>query len=123
MASHDTAGTAGHSLRTALDLAGITYRIDSCRGVLSTLDIPDDTGNVFIISLPDSTEIRITDEDGSTVYGAEEHRGWKVLRYIRPEDDIHTCTVYDSDNTDVDTDSRTAVSAIVEFVASLTPDR
>ncbi|MGW6457482.1 hypothetical protein ACWF94_16450 [Streptomyces sp. NPDC055078] len=87
------------------------------------IDIPDTQGNVLIVPLPDSTEFRITDEDGSTAYAPEDHRGWKVLHYTQPGDDIHTSAVYDIDSTDVENDSLAAVAAITPFAASLAPGR
>ncbi|MFH8260543.1 hypothetical protein [Streptomyces roseolus] len=118
MTTPDTTGTAGHHLRTALDQAGLTYRIDPWPGALARIIATGEPGNVFIIPAPDGTEIRITDDEGITAYEPDEHRGWVALHYKQAGDDIANAEVYRSTNTDVDADSTLAAEAITAFLAN-----
>ncbi|MFD7956048.1 hypothetical protein ACFV4X_21445 [Streptomyces ardesiacus] len=118
MTTPDTTGTAGHHLRTALDRAGLTYRIDPWPGALASIIVTGEPGNVFIIPAPDGTEVRITDDEGITAYAPNEHRGWVALHYMQAGDDIENAEVYRSACTDVDADSTLAAEAITKFLAT-----
>ncbi|MER6406217.1 hypothetical protein ABT269_22415 [Streptomyces viridosporus] len=116
MTTPDTTGTAGDRLRAALDRAGLAYRIDPWPGALANIIVTGEPGNVFIVTAPDGTEVRISDDEGVTAYAPDEHRGWVALHYAQARDDIETAELYRSARTDVDTDSQLAARAIAAFM-------